>query len=611
MNGHRLHEFYVQQVLPQLFEHLDRAFPEFSWTRTAIGWKGTRRTENGRLDRVPYQVISCNQPWGFVTADGTTISWLSYANGGSNPNEQEFVRSVYELARRADVPVANTDWGHAEIQNAVTEQRQADLLEDFVAHCHLRLSSAAGQSILAGLRDGYGVSVSDLDELTVGVYTTTQEVGEHLLRRGYSHEEVTQAAVAGDHRLSSRLIIPWRDRWGQLKTVVARDLLRRQASAGIDLYLKGGTRTGVFGLDVALRESSEGKKHLVLVDSILDVIYLQSLGVRNAAAITGHNKMPVSHHWEQLASAGVHAVTLAVTDSSAWVKQTTSAVRESNQARQSPEIHVVDTGQLGSRQTAADFVRQHGLKPFRDLLQRRTHGYRYVAGDLVERHRPAGGWNEASLTGMLVEAVRFDAEVNDPPRALQLERHFWPTILETTGLDWDALRQHLNNRYANIPDDWQQRWSSRNLKQLVRELRQALKQDDYSRFRDLICAAARDFEADRKQPEPSVGSEPRYVAKSIETDYQQWRPLVVHRWLEESPVPRRFTFQTESKGHTWTRSSSASSSDIRALAYRLWEENGRPVGRDREFWFQAEQALGLHDQPDYESRWSENGYRAA
>jgi hypothetical protein len=31
--------------------------------------------------------------------------------------------------------------------------------------------------------------------------------------------------------------------------------------------------------------------------------------------------------------------------------------------------------------------------------------------------------------------------------------------------------------------------------------------------------------------------------------------------------------------------------DIRARAYRLWEEAGNPEGRDEEFWYQAEREL--------------------
>lgn len=33
------------------------------------------------------------------------------------------------------------------------------------------------------------------------------------------------------------------------------------------------------------------------------------------------------------------------------------------------------------------------------------------------------------------------------------------------------------------------------------------------------------------------------------------------------------------------------SNDVESLAYRLWEEAGKPQGRDMDFWLQAEAAL--------------------
>ncbi len=39
-----------------------------------------------------------------------------------------------------------------------------------------------------------------------------------------------------------------------------------------------------------------------------------------------------------------------------------------------------------------------------------------------------------------------------------------------------------------------------------------------------------------------------------------------------------------------------SADEIRARAYELWEQAGRPEGRDDEFWQQAEQALRQTDQ---------------
>ena len=37
--------------------------------------------------------------------------------------------------------------------------------------------------------------------------------------------------------------------------------------------------------------------------------------------------------------------------------------------------------------------------------------------------------------------------------------------------------------------------------------------------------------------------------------------------------------------------------DIAALAYEIWERNGRPAGREIEFWLRAEQLLLSHSNP--------------
>jgi hypothetical protein len=38
--------------------------------------------------------------------------------------------------------------------------------------------------------------------------------------------------------------------------------------------------------------------------------------------------------------------------------------------------------------------------------------------------------------------------------------------------------------------------------------------------------------------------------------------------------------------------------EVRARAHQLWEEAGKPEGRDHEFWYQAEQDLHNQIQPN-------------
>lgn len=42
--------------------------------------------------------------------------------------------------------------------------------------------------------------------------------------------------------------------------------------------------------------------------------------------------------------------------------------------------------------------------------------------------------------------------------------------------------------------------------------------------------------------------------------------------------------------------------DVRVLAYRLWEDDGRPQGRSEEFWFRAlDQLSGREDEEGVET----------
>jgi hypothetical protein len=49
----------------------------------------------------------------------------------------------------------------------------------------------------------------------------------------------------------------------------------------------------------------------------------------------------------------------------------------------------------------------------------------------------------------------------------------------------------------------------------------------------------------------------------------------------------------------WESDMKATEEDIRHRAYEIWEQNGRPEGRDEEFWHQAESEFnnGNIDEP--------------
>ena len=295
-------QFYQQTVLPSLFDCLDRAFPEFHWSPTTLGWKGVKTQENGS----PGGSVVSNHPWGFVDERGNSTSWFEYENANSSC---DFDGTVGDLAKRAGV--TNTCTNHLtdeEEQEAVAHLRRQDLLEQFVAHCNFRLSTDQGDQAAQTLHSRYGVETSQIPQLDIGLFTTAQEVGECLVHAGFTHDEILASTIVGDTRVPGRIIIPWRDCNGQIKTIIARDLSETGQS---NLYLRDGIGTVAFGLNVALRPSAGGQEDLVIVEDILDVIFFQSIGELNVAAVIDSDEALTGWHWERLAQSGVKSVTLA------------------------------------------------------------------------------------------------------------------------------------------------------------------------------------------------------------------------------------------------------------------------------------------------------------
>ncbi len=586
-----LDSVYEQQILPQLFERLDQAFPEFAWTRSPWGWQGSRRTQFDTGDRHhAANNVTCKHPWGFVDEHGVTTSWLAYVHGGPVKTAEQFSAAVGNLARRAGVSLHMSDAAQLDEQSttAFESERQRELIEQFAAHCHLSLCRGDDHRLCTTLEQQHGIAREALGRLTLGLYTSAQDIAEHLRRIGFTREEIIQSAVVGDPRLPGRLVIVWRDRFGAIQTIVGRDLDMPTGTTIANLYLKGGAKSDAYGLDVALRPQAGGRDHLLLVDSVLEVAFFQAQGICNVAAVGRGGEPLDAHHWEALADCGVRSATIVQASHDMNHDRVFESVTHLHQAKHAPQVFALWRDQLRGSITAADFVRRHGLEAFQRILHERMHGNRYAARTVVQRHKSSHDWTDAGLLGVLEDAVRFDAAVTDPSRVLDLERFFWPTILESTGVSWNSLLRLLKRHRRASAAGWQHKWHVRNLRQFVADLQCALDADDIDGFRQLVSAAARDLDRNAIfQRDPA----PPYALKSLWLE-QRSRP-----GDDEAAHPRLLRIDADlAAEHAAPRPSKngrsgPSSAEIRALAYALWEQHGRPSGHDQDFWFEAEQSL--------------------
>jgi len=309
--GTELMDWCEQTVLPALFERLDRAFPEFHWTRCASGWNGYRPATQGRYVNPATDAVRCSQPWGYVEADGRLVSWLEYLNNGRRPRGREFAEVMQRLAQLAgvEIPASSADLHGAQsfaAENFAAEgsepiktTRQREILEAFVAYCKTALSHDHAGPARHFLRQTYGLDADHLADLPIGLYTSGRDVNDFLTGVGFTDAEVADSRVARDARLDHRIVLPWRDRFGRIRTCVAISPAGYPDPQSKRLYWKWKSTEDPLGGDIALRPGSLGLKNLVVTEGLIDVFVFHALGMTNVVSFGRAGKIPTAAQWRE------------------------------------------------------------------------------------------------------------------------------------------------------------------------------------------------------------------------------------------------------------------------------------------------------------------------
>lgn len=595
----KLLEFYEKKVLPTLFEQLDQAFPEFKWTRIDGGWTASRNPFTSARDCLRGQ-ISCRQPWGFVAEEGTTLSWLAYANGGRRPVEYEIVSAVRRLAdlARVDDSSINRAFTAEEIREAHKAERQCELFEAFAAYCHVVLLGQEGHTARTHLRRAGGLDGKQLVDSSLGLYTSCADIHDYLASMGFSPDEIHESKITRDVRLDGRILIPWRDACGQLRSFVACGVADGKRGRSGRLYLNGRGGQDPFGADFALRPESSGRDDLVLVEGILDVVLLHSLGLTNVASFGVPGRAPNRQQWERLAELGVAKATLAFDDDAEGRQRVFETICEANRARRCPELFVVPPDSFASARGPATFIRLNGIGQFRRHVDRRIHAYHFIAQVLVRKHRTEAQWTDAALVEVLNEAIRFDAATYRPERAVALDRFFWPYIVKATGADWDAIRGLLarggrKRRRFDVPP---RAGDLLDHARLLHDLTDCHDMRQIDEFQALICAAADAIQAwkpgePRKPAEPA----PRVLVMPQRRRRRSSRPPRDAEAPRIVPIRRpaavKWPQAPSSKKPQDNPQASEISLDISSVAYQIWQKKGCPTDADQQCWYEAERLV--------------------
>jgi len=615
IHGAALLRFYQQEVLPNLFRRLDRAFPELRLAPVETGWVGTIESCSAGFGGPSPLRIVCHTSWGFLTPAGEMISWASYVRGRDSLAPEDILPAFRQLAEAAGVDdgLLHRQFTDAELNEARRELRHVELLEAFVAYCRDALRRQNETRPRTNLPWLSGADAELLDALPLGLYTSPAKVRRHLQNLGFSEEEIAASKVTRDSRLAGRWIIPWRDRWGQIRTIAADAPGRTAEDTAPRICLNKIDFEEPFGLDAALRDSAGGREHLILVDDLWNVLHFRALGMAGVASLGNARRALSMRQWELLADCGIRDVTLALADDEAGRDRTLSAIHRAQRATRAPQVFALPVGVLGPSKTPALFSQLQGLNAFGQVLHERRHGYHYVAEAMVRKHKPELHWTDAGLVAAIRDAVEFDALVYCPDRAWHLERFFWPTILMATGAKWDIVRTLLKRRPSL--STWSYAWPIDDYRELVRQLEQRLHCGGFTDFRALIRAAAESYRCRDQRPElpenepatvPLFATTPPEEPDEIEDDAEAIADELTEKndsvalagdedgaaTQEETALVLNIESAPPDDSSSWPPDDvPLPAGDVHRLAYQIWESKGRPHGADRQCWLQAEKIL--------------------
>lgn len=406
----RIGDFYADTVLPALAARLDAAFPEFGWKRDARGWVATNdemthRALGVRADRV---VAHGSAPAGFLIHGGESTLWTAYLNGGVVPRGETFRAVVGELAARAGVDLASTE-------RPTTRDRRSGLMEDFFALCQAELESDRGNAARSYL-EHRGFPPVAVPDLGIGVVPDETRTKTALHTAGHSELEIAQSGLLADGRWPGRLCGAWRDERSSIATFWARSL-RDSDSSTRYLYLRGASRSDLppYGISEVLRLPPFDRREVVLVEGLLDVHHLRTRGFP-AIAAAGGARLP-SSATTRLGQLGFDSVVLAFDNDMPGRDGLTRAVEDLSRAPAGPSVRVLEPRLLGDAKDPDEFVREHGLNSFRDLVDGAGCGVTWRAREFTHGVSDADG-----ATSRRAALARAGSWLGTLPARLSLEQ---------------------------------------------------------------------------------------------------------------------------------------------------------------------------------------------
>lgn len=355
------------------------------------------------------------------------------------------------------------------IDRAFTGYTQAQLLEvNQFAH-HERATTAA--QALVDL-DKAGLTREEIQSLEFGFYTTPSDIHGFLRGVGFTEQQIIDSQLVYDaeghlnHSLAGSVLLPVRNAEGARVDYLVFSPIDGHICQSHPQLLRNNT-SKTFGLE-QVKATPELGDHVLMVESVLDAVYLQCRGFHHTLAIAGEGKVLSPRRWEELADKGIDQVTLLTGASSL---STRNALEHALKARRAPQVLLIEDHHFSTQISPAAFVQQYGVEAFRTVLTKRSHAF----------HSKDFGWTPwkpvEAAPQVTPQPAPPKAEVESAFSGLRFKNWEWKN-----GFHYTAAVNHLRHLATQLPHPAEQQWAE----QWIQQIDMALQNNELAKAKTLF-----------------------------------------------------------------------------------------------------------------------------
>jgi DNA primase len=337
--------------------------------------------------------IKCNR----MDKCAYAISLWDYIQQKRGLTNQE---TIQELAKLASYSLPSLEgYSHESAEKA---RKKANILEEALEFFKALLWTDKGKETREYLLKKRCYGEDEIKAMELGFNPGEEETRSFLIKKGYSQEEIKAVFKYLPWREDYKLVIPWRDPVGRLKSLWGRLVrLLKEGEKENDKYkpITEAEKGTLFNLHAAI-----GQKELRLVEGFLDALVAHIRGAKGVVGLGGDHLTK-----EQIENAkryGVRQFTLCLDGDEAGQRGTEHALTLLNR-----EGIPAFVAQLPEWFDPDDLIRENGIEAFEEASAKAISFVRWKAKRILSKHDLT---TDKGKQDALLESLAFAETISEP-----------------------------------------------------------------------------------------------------------------------------------------------------------------------------------------------------